>query len=91
MSSAPHCGALDGKSGHEMTLPSLRNRLPVEGRRNAIVAAVKASEYGMTVGQLATRLEVSEVTIRRDLDKLHGSRQLIRVRGGALPTARSTL
>jgi DeoR/GlpR family transcriptional regulator of sugar metabolism len=39
----------------------------------------------VSIGELAAFLEVSEITVRRDLDELHANGALERVRGGARP------
>jgi DeoR family fructose operon transcriptional repressor len=39
----------------------------------------------VSIGDLASFLEVSEITVRRDLDELHANGYLERVRGGARP------
>jgi DeoR/GlpR family transcriptional regulator of sugar metabolism len=39
----------------------------------------------LSIGELAAALKVSEITVRRDLDELHDSGALERVRGGARP------
>ena len=39
----------------------------------------------VSIGDLAAFLKVSEITVRRDLDELHASGSLERVRGGARP------
>lgn len=55
--------------------------LPTE-RRKSVEVAVRG---GLTeVGQLATRFNVSEMTIRRDLDELELKGRIERVRGGAV-------
>ncbi|MGO1412097.1 MAG: DeoR/GlpR family DNA-binding transcription regulator [Microbacterium sp.] len=58
-----------------------------EQRRTAILAAVD-SEGAARLTDLASRLEVSEMTVRRDLDELELSGQLRRVRGGAVAIER---
>lgn len=58
-----------------------------EQRRAAILAAVDA-EGAARLADLAERLDVSEMTVRRDLDELELSGQLLRVRGGAVAVER---
>lgn len=53
-----------------------------EDRHERIVAAVRR-RGSATVGDLSSALEVSEATIRRDLDQLDAEGALRRVRGGA--------
>ena len=52
-------------------------------RRQEILRRLKASGE-VTIAVLATELEVSEMTIRRDLETLDNEGQLRRVRGGAI-------
>jgi DeoR/GlpR family transcriptional regulator of sugar metabolism len=70
--------SLSGKNMHiqELTLPEERRRLLLEflARDGKIVAA-----------EISRRLDVSEDTVRRDLNELAASGQLRRVHGGALP------
>ena len=54
-----------------------------EQRRHEIVQAAKAGE-GLQTADLAKRFDVSEMTIRRDLDDLAERGLVQRVRGGAL-------
>ncbi len=53
-------------------------------RHSAILARV-AEGHGASVADLAAELEVSESTIRRDLDRLDQEGRLRRVRGGGTP------
>jgi DNA-binding transcriptional ArsR family regulator len=46
-----------------------------------------ASQGSVSVGDLATSLGVSPMTIHRDLDQLHRAGLLRKVRGGAVPVA----
>ncbi len=61
-------------------------RLPARVRRDRIRAIVRDREF-VPVSELADRFDVSEVTVRGDLDALAERGQLRRVRGGALPAA----
>ncbi len=54
-----------------------------EQRYQAILAALQ-SEEGILVSQLATKLGVSEMTIRRDLTRMEQKGLLMRVHGGAV-------
>jgi DeoR family transcriptional regulator, aga operon transcriptional repressor len=58
--------------------------LPARVRRDRIAALLAERDF-VRVGELATRFEVSEVTIRTDLDALADRGLLRRVRGGAVP------
>lgn len=51
-------------------------------RHRRIVAAVNAGNI-VRVGELAARLDVSEMTIRRDIESLHAQGALRKVHGGA--------
>jgi DeoR family transcriptional regulator of aga operon len=57
--------------------------LPVELRRESIVHHVASRGFARVV-ELSERYEVSEVTIRSDLDALHRRGLVQRVRGGAM-------
>lgn len=59
-----------------------RHGLPANGRRRAIAALAQENGH-VLVRDLAPRLGVSEMTIRRDLEVLESERLLTRVRGGA--------
>lgn len=60
--------------------------LPARIRRDRIVELVRARDF-VRVAELAERFEVSEVTVRGDLDALASRGMLRRVRGGAVPGA----
>lgn len=53
-------------------------------RRNAILRALHAGE-AVRVGDLAAELDVSEMTVRRDLDAMDAQNLLRKVHGGAVP------
>ena len=61
-----------------------------EQRRAAIIEAVERDGSARLI-DLATMLDVSEMTVRRDLDELELSGQLRRVRGGAVAVERPRL
>lgn len=58
--------------------------LPARVRRDQMLALLTDTDF-VHVTDLAARFEVSEVTIRGDLDALEGRGLLRRVRGGAVP------
>ena len=58
--------------------------LPARVRRDRMLALLRERDF-VRVGDLADRFEVSEVTVRGDLDSLESRGQLRRVRGGAVP------
>jgi DeoR family transcriptional regulator of aga operon len=60
--------------------------LPARVRRDRMLTLLREQEF-LRVSDLADRFDVSEVTIRGDLDALHARGQLRRVRGGAVPRA----
>jgi DeoR/GlpR family transcriptional regulator of sugar metabolism len=58
-------------------------------RREAILGAL-ARDGRVVAAQLAALLDVSDDTVRRDLDELAAAGQIRRVRGGALPAMAAT-
>jgi DeoR family transcriptional regulator, aga operon transcriptional repressor len=58
--------------------------LPARVRRARMLALLREREF-VRVADLAVRFDVSEVTVRADLDVLESRNQLRRVRGGAVP------
>jgi DeoR family transcriptional regulator, aga operon transcriptional repressor len=60
--------------------------LPARIRRDRMLAMLREQEF-VRVSELADRFDVSEVTVRTDLDALEQRSQLRRVRGGAVPRA----
>jgi DeoR family transcriptional regulator, aga operon transcriptional repressor len=62
--------------------------LPARVRRERMLALLRDRDF-VRVGDLALRFDVSEVTVRSDLDALAGRGLLRRVRGGAVPRAAS--
>jgi len=61
-----------------------------QGRQSAILARAR-DDGAVRVTELATLLDVSEMTVRRDIDVLVSGGQLVRVHGGAmLPGSAST-
>src|SRR6478609_4239496 len=61
-----------------------------ERRREQILAHLSAQER-TSVGELSQALDVSEVTVRKDLDQLEAQGLLTRVRGGAVVSGRGRL
>jgi DeoR family transcriptional regulator of aga operon len=64
--------------------------LPTVVRRERVADAVRRSRY-TSVTELAAAFDVSEVTIRSDLDSLAETGEITRVRGGAVHRAAGTL
>ena len=58
-------------------------------RTNQIVLLVEERGF-VSVKELSAQHDVSEVTIRRDLDRLHHENRLRRTHGGAVPVRVST-
>ena len=58
--------------------------IPARVRRDRMLALLRERDF-VRVADLAERFEVSEVTVRGDLDALADRGQLRRVRGGAVP------
>src|SRR5690606_10399482 len=52
--------------------------------RHLAILKITQERSSVRVAELANLLDVSEVTIRHDLELLHEQQQLIRVRGGAV-------
>lgn len=60
--------------------------VPARIRRDRMLALLRERDF-VRVADLAERFDVSEVTVRGDLDALQARGQLRRVRGGAVPRA----
>ena len=58
--------------------------MPANERWEQIVASVEERGF-ISVKDLSRLFDVSEVTIRRDLDRLHDEKRLRRIYGGAAP------
>jgi DeoR family transcriptional regulator, aga operon transcriptional repressor len=58
--------------------------VPARVRRDRMLAMLRERDF-VRVSDLSERFEVSEVTVRADLDALEARGQLRRVRGGAVP------
>lgn len=63
---------------------------PARVRRERMLAMLRERDF-VRVSELATRFEVSEVTVRSDLGVLERRGALRRVRGGAVPRAASSI
>jgi DeoR/GlpR family transcriptional regulator of sugar metabolism len=59
--------------------------MPAEARRLLILDQLNKTGGVISVSDLAGKLQVSEMTIRRDLDWLESRSILTRIRGGAMP------
>ena len=68
-------------------MPTNNRKLPGHTRQVKIREALKDSQQ-VSIPRLAGLLGVSEMTVRRDLEKLEDSGQVRRTRGGAVPTER---
>ena len=79
-------GAMDGGARRSDDARSASEEAPVPARirRDRMLTLLREREY-VRVAELATRFEVSEVTVRGDLDALQSRGHLRRVRGGAVP------
>jgi len=62
-----------------------------EDRQNKILAILRAMQQEIKVEDLAEMLEVSPLTIRRDLDQLSTQRTIIRTHGGCIAVGRAAL
>ena len=71
-------------------MSQLEQTLPPEQRRERILAFLNAQER-TSVFELSQALDVSEVTVRKDLDQLELQGLLTRVRGGAVVSGRGRL
>jgi len=58
------------------------------GQRQARICQTLKEKQEISIVQLAERFGVSEMTVRRDLDKLENVGQIRRTHGGAVPTER---
>lgn len=65
-------------------------RAPMVLQRRAQIAELVKEAGSARVDELSQRFQVSEVTIRNDLEKLEKQGLLMRDRGGALPAAHAT-
>ncbi len=69
---------------------SIGGGLSTRARRERVAEAIRRSKY-TSVTDLAAAFDVSEVTIRNDLDRLEEAGQVRRVRGGAVHQVAGTL
>ncbi|MEI6386500.1 MAG: DeoR/GlpR family DNA-binding transcription regulator [Spirochaetota bacterium] len=65
--------------------------MTAERRRAEIVSLLRAMQTELRVDKLAEILQVSELTIRRDLDQLAGEALVIRTHGGCIAAGRTAL
>ncbi|MEO8286224.1 MAG: DeoR/GlpR family DNA-binding transcription regulator [Chloroflexota bacterium] len=72
------------------TVAQTEQASPAERRREQILAHLSAQER-TSVTELSLALDVSEVTVRKDLDQLEQQGLLTRVRGGAVVSGRGRL
>ncbi len=75
-------GALDDEAGGDDVTA------PVDSARTAAILGALDADGQVSVRDLARRLGVSDVTIRKDLEALQARAALRRVRGGAVPVER---
>ncbi|HEX4202848.1 MAG TPA: DeoR/GlpR family DNA-binding transcription regulator [Ktedonobacteraceae bacterium] len=68
--------------------PRIDGEIPTAMRREQLLKLIKAKDF-VKVSDLSARFGVSEVTIRGDLDALAGNGYIRRIRGGAMPSART--
>jgi len=66
------------------------NPVPARVRRDRMLALLRENDF-VRVADLSSRFEVSEVTVRADLDTLEARGMLRRVRGGAVPRPAPTM
>jgi DeoR/GlpR family transcriptional regulator of sugar metabolism len=60
-------------------------------RQNRILSILRAMQREVSVDELAEMMNVSAITIRRDLDQLAGEQTIIRTHGGCLSVGRAAL
>lgn len=60
-------------------------------RQNRILSILRALQREVHVDELAEMMDVSSITIRRDLDQLAGDQSIIRTHGGCLFAGRTAL
>ena len=65
--------------------------MKLEERRNRILAILRAMQREIRVEELAEMMDVSSLTIRRDLDQLSRDKTIIRTHGGCLSVGRAAL
>jgi len=67
------------------------NPVKSEKRQSEIVALLRAMQIELRVDDMARMLQVSAITIRRDLEQLAGDSLIIRTHGGCLAAGRAAL
>ena len=65
--------------------------MKVQKRQNKILSILRAMQREVPVDELAEMMDVSTITIRRDLDQLAGEQTIIRTYGGCLSVGRAAL
>ncbi len=65
--------------------------MKTEKRRNKILSILRAMQKEVRVEELAAMLDVSPLTVRRDLEQLSKDRTIIRTHGGCLAVGRAAL
>lgn len=70
-----------------MTMTSTNSKISADARQAGIRELLMTNDE-VSICTLASRFGVSEMTIRRDLDKLEQTGQVIRTHGGAMPAER---
>lgn len=65
--------------------------MKIEERQNRILAILRAMQREIRVEELAEMMDVSSLTIRRDLDQLSSDKTIIRTHGGCLSVGRAAL
>ncbi|MBB4285907.1 DeoR/GlpR family DNA-binding transcription regulator [Roseospira goensis] len=75
---------------HDSQPEKRRPQRPLPQERHRLIVAALEADGAVHVSELAPRLAVSEMTIRRDLVELERGGLLTRTHGGALPVATAT-
>lgn len=69
----------------------METQMKPEDRQNKILTILRAMQQEIKVEDLAEMLDVSPLTIRRDLDQLSSQKTIIRTHGGCLSVGRAAL
>lgn len=78
------------KSSVALTRPGNGDQMLIDERRRHIYSILQ-SEGRILVGEVAQKLGISQITIRKDLDALQSRGLILRTHGGALPAHSSAL